>query len=276
MQTQGIYYSAATPISPPSSIDGSVPSTYFYYSDAPQEGFQGMAATTDTSAMTYADYYGKNPSHYWYDEHQMMNMYYPKSKRVSVYRIVDASKNQFQYIYCYYMTEKDLPRYAIPIPLGTSTQDQLYSQSIAQTLGLGDLTEDQLVLYSRVIQQQKELDQLQQEVLQRRQLEEEMKKQLLFYQKFSTDIAAINQNICTEYYKKQQRFNQAKRSESPPYPQAQAQSQSQSPPSSFRRVKGQPSPPGMGRDFRRKQRKREAQAQTQAQSISPAPDAPSS
>jgi hypothetical protein len=243
----------------PPSEDGAA--SYIYYHDLPQE----MVA--EPQPVTYADYYGKNPSHYWYDEHQMMNMFYPKSKRVSVYRIVDDSKNQVQYLYCYYMTEKDLPKYAIPIPLGTTTQDQLYSQSIAQTLGITDMREDQIVLYSRIIQQQKELEQLQQEVLQRRQLEEEMKKQLLFYQKFSTDISAINQNICSLYYKKQQKFNQSKRSESPSYPPAQAQSQGQ-----FQRVKGQPSPPGMGRDFRRKQRRREAEANSVA---STAPSTPS-
>jgi hypothetical protein len=230
---------------------------------------------------TLADYYGKNPSHYWYDESQMMNMFYPGSRRTNVYKIVESTAGplaqpQLTYLYWYAMSEGDLPKFAIPIPLESTTtttlnpsivvdgsymiattpQEQLYAKSLSQTLGMGQLSEDQIALYARMIQQQKEVKRLQEELVVRQQQEAQIKQQLEFYYSFSTNICQINQNICREYYKRQHRFNQTKRLEASPTLFSNPR---------FHRVKGQPSPPGQGRDYLRKQRKREMLQREQQQ-----------
>ncbi len=267
---QGIHASAtAGPISPPMDT---VDATYLH--------MDGQYIPT------LADYYGKNPSHYWYDESQMMNMFYPGSRRTNVYKVVESTvgplaQPQLTYLYWYAMTESDLPKFAIPIPLESATttmvnpsvvsdssymiattpQEQLYAQSLSQTLGMGHLTEDQIALYARMIQQQKEVKRLQEELLLRQQQEAQIKQQLDFYYTFSTNICQINQNICREYYKKQHRFNQMKRLEAPTQAPTQIPTQTR-----HQRVKGQPSPPGQGRDYRRKQRRREELARQQQES----------
>ena len=219
--------------------------------------------------ITLADYYGKNASHYWYDESQMMNMFYPRSRKVNVYKIGSSTNpaEQFTYLYCYYMLEQDLPRYAIPIHYEEMEQPQ----PAAHTYLDACRSEDQIVLYSKMIQQQQEVTQLRQELEQRRQMEEQMRQQLQFYQSYATSINTVNQNICSQYYQKQQRFNQAKRGgqikdfaihmrPTPSSPSAHTHTHP-----SFQRVKGQPSPPGMGRDYLRKQRKREEMAKAPSQ-----------
>lgn len=276
---QGIHAKAtAGPISPPSEM---VDQAYLY-SDP---------SSSTPYIPTLADYYGKNPSHYWYDESQMMNMFYPRSRRTNVYKVVESaegplSQPHLTYIYWYAMTENDLPKFAIPIPLdqgstlvttdatssayptymiATTPHEQLYAQSLSQTLGMGHLTEDQIALYARMIQQQKEMKRLQEELLLQQQQEAKIKQQLEFYYSFSTNICQVNQNICREYYKKQQRFNQTKRLDASTYIPVQAPSHVHP-----LRVKGQPSPPGQGRDYLRKQRRREELAKAQQETSTPA------
>ena len=216
--------------------------------------------------ISLADYYGKNPSHYWYDESQMMNMFYPRSRKVNVYKINSSTNpmEQFTYLYCYYMLEQDLPKYAIPIHYDEQPQPAAHTYLDACR------SEDQIVLYSKMIQQQQEVTQLRQELEQRRQMEEQMRSQLQFYQSYATSINTVNQNICSQYYHKQQRFNQTKRSGQ--IKDFTSTTSTTTP--HFQRVKGQASPPGMGRDYRRKQRRREEMAKTQAESQTETQSAP--
>ena len=241
-------------------------SGYIYYtqpfSAGPMEVPSIMALEEAVpTTISLAEYYGRNPSHYWFDESQMMNMFYPGSRKVNVYKI-GASTNpqeQFTYIYCYYMLEQDLPRYAIPIHYEETEEPQPSAHTYLDACR----SEDQIVLYSKMIQQQQEVTQLRQELEQRKQMEEQMRQQLQFYQSYATSINTVNQNICSQYYHKQQRFNQSKRT-------GQIHDFTHvSTSGSFQRVKGQPSPPGMGRDYLRKQRKREEVAKTQAQVETP-------
>lgn len=251
-------------------------SGYSYYEQQQQPLSAGPVEVPSTMALeeavpstiSLADYYGKNPSHYWYDESQMMNMFYPRSRKVNVYKINSSTNpmEQFTYLYCYYMLEQDLPRYAIPIHYDEQPQPAAHTYLDACR------SEDQIVLYSKMIQQQQEVTQLRQELEQRRQMEEQMRSQLQFYQTYVTSINTVNQNICSQYYHKQQRFNQAKRSgQIKDFTPAPTPAPASTATPHFQRVKGQPSPPGMGRDYRRKQRRREEMAKAQAESQTESP-----